>query len=49
MVAKPAIVTIRDLPEAGTSGQHLLTAYSTLDVSVVRAGASLGQPLPRDT
>lgn len=28
-VAKPAIVTIRDLPEADTSSQHLLTTHLT--------------------
>lgn len=46
--AKPAIVTIRDLPEADTSSQHPLTAYFTLDVPAVCAGASPRQPLLRD-
>lgn len=47
-VAKPAIVTIRNLPEADTSSQHPLTAYFTLDVPAVCAGASPRQPLLRD-
>lgn len=46
-VAKPAIVTIRNLPEADTSSQHPLTAYFTLDVPAVCAGASPRRPLLR--